>query len=134
MFASESWGENSPLGFGISLLWIEAECHSGEKAPPILAAVARAPNRHSQNGRGGFLHKERSDAAAHVLEGELENMATSGEHSCVTQTCACDVFLERWAKKASSQEHDRNKSHELLIRWGLTLLCLLTLTLTPAGR
>lgn len=107
-----------------------------EKAPPILAAVARGPNRRPQSGRGRLLHKERSDAAAHVLEGELENMPTSGEHSCVTQTCVCDVYLERWAKKASSQEPDRNKSHELLIRWGLTLLCLLTLTLTltPAGR
>lgn len=92
---------------------------SWRQSPAVRTAIP-------QNGRGGFLHKEPSDAAAHVLEGELDNMPTSGEHSCVTLTGVCDVFLERWAKKASSHQPDRNKSHELLIRWGLTLLSLLT--------
>lgn len=80
------------------------------------------PRSELRNGRGGFLHKERSEAAAHVLEGELENMPTSGEHSCVTQTCVCDVFLDRRAKKASSQEPDRNKCHAVLLGGGVSSL------------
>lgn len=106
MFVIESLGERSPFGFGISLLWIKVECHSGEKTPPILGMVARGQNhRCPRNGRGGFLHKKRSDTSAHVPEEELQNMPTSGEHSCVTQTCAGD----------KKHEPDRKTSPEGLV-------------------
>lgn len=85
MFVSESLGEKSSFGFGISLLLAKVECHIGDQTPPILGAVARGLNlRCPRNGRGGFLHKEHSDAAAHVSAGELQNIPVSLKRALVT--------------------------------------------------
>lgn len=94
------------------------------KTPPILGTVARGHNRHCPrpppiNGRGGFVHKECSDAPAPRLRGPgSETAPDSGEHSCVTQMCVGERRAKiTKKKKPGSHQPDRNISQGALVFW-----------------
>lgn len=121
MFVSESLGEKSPSGFDICLLWIEVECHSREKTPPIMGSrTTAAPEKEEV----GFCTKS-----------TVTLLPTSQRDSCKTcqplvnipeplKTCAGDGFLEGWAKNAQTYEPNTKlipwRAHVLV----LTLICL----------
>lgn len=76
------------LAFGISLLWVQVECHSGEKTPPILGTAARG-----QNLRCPLKWKRWVSAQRAQWRCGPRLRGGAAKHSCVTQTCAGDGFF-----------------------------------------